>query len=71
MGWLQAIIEGFSAIKEISKDIKLFIGYLDRAERAGWFNRNDEAFRPLIDGPTTKEQKDAAAKAIADSIRGL
>lgn len=71
MGWLTAITEGFSLVRELSKDIKLVLNYFKKAEEAGWFKANAEAFRPLINGPTTKEQKDAAAKAIADSIGSI
>lgn len=71
MSWLTSITTIFATIKELSTDIKLLLNYFDRAREAGWFDKNNQAFDPLLNGPTTKEQKDAAAKAIADSIRDI
>ncbi len=67
MEWL-AIIKGFLALPGYIKEI---IGYLKKAEEAGWFNKTAQDFRPLLSGPTTKEQKDEAAKAIANDISKL
>lgn len=71
MEWLALLTGALKAIPVLSKDVRDLLGYFKKAEEAGWFQKNAEAFRPLLNGPTTKEQKDAAAKAIADSINKL
>lgn len=68
MGWLTAITGFFKTIGILNDRISQLISYFQKAEQAGWFKQVNADFKPLIDGPTTGEQKSAAAKAIATDI---
>ncbi len=70
MEWLALLTGAFKAIPVLSQDIKDVLSYLKRAEAAGWFNKTANDFQ-VLSGPTTGEQKDAAAKAIANDISKL
>lgn len=70
MTWLTALIAAFKAIPVISQDIRDIANFFRKAEENKWFDNNNKAFQPL-EGPTTKEQKDEAAKTISDSISKL
>lgn len=68
---LASIAAFFAGFSELSKDIKLLLAYFQKAETAGWFNKSAEVFKSLEQGPTTPEQKDAAAKDISNLIHDL
>lgn len=71
MEWLALLTGALKAIPVLSDDIKAVLAYFKRAEEAGWFEKTTNDFKPLLSGPTTKEQKDDAAKAIANDISKL
>lgn len=70
MEWLTALIAAFKAIPVISQDIRDIAAFFRRAQDQKWFENLNETIR-VISEPTTKEQKDAAAKVIANSIKQL
>lgn len=71
MDWITLIGQGLKAFNNLNDRADQLITYFKKAEEAGWFAKTAEDFKPLMSGPTTKEQKDAAAKAIADDISKL
>lgn len=70
MGWIETIRLALQSLIYLREDIKAIASFFRKAEENQWFNNLNEAFRPL-NKPTTTEQKDEAAKKIADSISSL
>lgn len=72
MEWLALISTALKSYNLTLEKADELISYFKKAEEAGWFQKTAEAFKPLETGKsTTKEEKDNAAKAIADAIHSL
>lgn len=71
MGWLETLKLALQSFMAISDNIKAIADFFRKAQQEQWFEKLNETMRSLEQGPTTKEQKDAAAKAISDSIKSI
>jgi hypothetical protein len=70
MEWLATILAALKAIPVISQDLRDIATFFRKAQNEQWFDNLNQSIRTLQQ-PTTKEQKDEAAKAISDSITHL